>query len=111
MDEVHVLYDQRIADGGSNYTLYSRLKSVLSEVVAEALCTIFLSTVSNVSKLPPSKELAPSLRDREYERFLPAPFTELPFDAHIIAEPLVPGQATLSSVGSLEFTAKFGRPW
>jgi len=111
MDEIHVLYNHRIADAGSNYTLYSRVKSVVSELVDEELCAIFLSTMSSVSKLAPSKELAPSLREREDERFLPAPFTELPFDAHIIAEPLVPGQATLSSVGSLEFTAKFGRPW
>jgi hypothetical protein len=111
MDEIHVLYDQRIADAESNYTLYSRVKSVLSELVDEELCALFLSTVSSVSKLSPSKELAPSLREREDERFLPAPFTELPFDAHIITKPLVPGQATLSSVGSLEFTAKFGRPW
>jgi hypothetical protein len=111
MDEVHVLYDRRIADVGSNYTLYSHLKSVLSEVVDEDFCTIFLSTMCSISKLTPSKKLAPSMRDREYECFLPAPFTELPFDAYIIAEPLVPGQAILSSVGSLEFTAKFGRPW
>jgi hypothetical protein len=108
MDEVHVLYDRRVADIGSNYTLYSCLKSVLSEVVAEKLCTVFLSTASSVSKLAPSKELAPSLREREDEHILPALFTELPFDVHIIAEPLVPRQATLSSIGSLEFMAKFG---
>jgi len=41
---------------------------------------------------------------------IPAPFTELPFDAHIHVDPLHPGRTTLDSVGSLEFTAKFGRP-
>jgi len=37
-------------------------------------------------------------------------YPELPFDVYVIAEPLSPGQANLSFVGSLEFTAKFGRP-
>jgi len=50
------------------------------------------------------------MRERSNERILQAPFTELPFDVYVAAEPLAPGQATLSSVGSLEFTAKFGRP-
>ena len=43
------------------------------------------------------------------ECLLPAPFTKLLFDVFIAAEPLTPGQATLTSVGSsLEFTVKFG---
>jgi hypothetical protein len=50
------------------------------------------------------------MRERSDERILPAPFTELPFDVYAIAEPLIPGQETLDSVGSLKFTAKFGRP-
>jgi hypothetical protein len=41
---------------------------------------------------------------------LPVPFTELPFDVHIIADPLHPGIYGLESVGTLEFAAKFGRP-
>jgi hypothetical protein len=110
IDEVHLLHTLRHEDIGSSYTLYSRLKSVLSEGVAEDLCTIVLSTATHTSELAPSKEVAPSMRERDDERFLPAPFTELPFDAHIIAEPLSPGQATLNTVGTLEFTAKFGRP-
>ena len=40
--------------------------------------------------------------------FLPAPFTELPFDVNLIANPLAPGRETFDSVGSLEFTARFG---
>jgi hypothetical protein len=110
MDEVHVLYTPRGVDDGSQYSLYSRLRSVVNEGVTHNLAIISLSTASHVSRLDPSKEMAPSMRERDDERVLPAPFTELPFDAHIIAEPLVPGQSTLMSVGSLEFTAKFGRP-
>jgi hypothetical protein len=110
LDEVHVLYTHRRVDTGSDYTLYSRLKSVLNEGVSYDFAFISLSTASHVSSLAPSKEHAPSMRERANERKLPAPFTELPFDVHLTAEPLTPGQATLTSVGSLEFTAKFGRP-
>ena len=110
MDEIHVLFNMRVHDTESDYSLYSRLKSVLSEVVSEDFCTIFLSTATSVSKLAPSKDVAPSARERDDERLLPAPFTELPFDAYIASEPLVPGKATLNTVGSLKFTSKFGRP-
>jgi hypothetical protein len=109
IDEVHFLYTHRRFDKGE-YTLYSRLKSVLSEGVKYPFVVISLSTASQVSRLAPSKEIAPSMRERSDERQIPAPFTELPFDVYIAAEPLAPGQATLASVGSLEFTAKFGRP-
>jgi hypothetical protein len=81
---------------------------VLSEVVADKLCTTFLSTASSTFKFAP---LAPSLCKRENEHVLPASFMELLFDTHIITEPLVSREATLSSVGSLEFTAKFGQYW
>jgi hypothetical protein len=50
------------------------------------------------------------MRERADDRNLPVPFTELPFDVHIIADPLRPGRFDLKSVGTLEFTAKFGRP-
>ena len=110
IDEVHVLYTHRGVDSGSDYTLYSLLKSVLNEGVKYNFAMISLSTVSRLSSLAPSKEAAVSMRERDHERILPAPFTELPFDVYIIAEPLAPGRATLTSVGSLEFTAKFGRP-
>ena len=60
--------------------------------------------------LAPSKEITPSMRERDDERDLPAPFTELPFDVHVAAEPLAADRAALTSVGSLEFTTKFGRP-
>ena len=110
IDEVHTLYTPRELDIGSDYTLYSRLKSVLYEGVRYPLAVISLSTAIHVPGVAPSKEVTPSLREKEDGRILPAPFTELPFDAHIIAEPLAPSQATLTSVGSLEFTAKFGRP-
>ena len=50
------------------------------------------------------------MRERDAERRLPVPFTELPFDVHIIADPLLPGRASLDSVGTLAFTSKFGRP-
>jgi hypothetical protein len=110
MDEVHVLCSPHDEKNASNHTLYSRLKSVLSGVVSEAFCVICLSTATSVSTLAPSKAVAPSLRERGENIVLPSPFTELPFDAYINADPLVPGTATLSSVGSIEFTAKFGRP-
>ncbi len=110
IDEVHVLYTSRGTDSGSKYTLYSLLKSVLNEGVKYDFATISLSTVSHVSSLAPSKAIAPSVRERNNELTLPAPFTELPFDVYIAADPLIPNQATLTSVGSLEFTAKFGRP-
>lgn len=110
IDEVHVLYTHRGVDSGSDYTLYSHLKSVFNDGVKYNFAMISLSTVSRLSSLAPSKEAAASMRERDHERILPAPFTELPFDVYIIAEPLAPGRATLTSVGSLEFTAKFGRP-
>lgn len=110
IDEVHSLYTHRSVDIGSDYTLYSRLKSVLDEGVQYPFAIISLSTASHIPSLAPSKEIAPSMRERADDFRLPAPFTELPFDVYIAAEPLVPDQATLTSVDSLEFTAKFGRP-
>jgi hypothetical protein len=110
IDEVDVLYTHRGVDSGSDYTLYSRLKSVLNEGVEHDFVMISLSTASRLSSLAPSKEAAASMRERDNERILPAPFTELPFDVYVTAEPLAPGRATLTSVGSLEFAAKFGRP-
>jgi hypothetical protein len=110
IDEVHVLYSPRTQDKTSSYTLYSRLKSVVSDLVQYEFCLLVLSTLGSIPSLTPSKEMADSLREQSDERILPAPFTELQFDAHIIANPLVPGKETLESVGSLEFTAKFGRP-
>jgi hypothetical protein len=109
LNEVYVLYTHRSVDIGSDYTLYSRLRSVLNEGVWYDFAFISLSTASHVSSLAPSKEHAPSIRERANERRLPAPFTELPFDVHVTAEPLTPDQATLTSVGSMEFTVKFGR--
>jgi hypothetical protein len=110
VDEVHVLYTHRGVDSGSDYTLYSRLRSILNEGVSYDFAFISLSTASHVSSLAPSKDLVPSMREKNNELTLPAPFTELPFDVYVTAKPLAPGQATLTSVGSLEFTAKFGRP-
>jgi hypothetical protein len=111
IDEVHVLHSIRVEDVGSHYTLYSRLKSVLSDGAREHLCVVVLSTATYMPTLTPPKKVAPFIRGNDDERLLPAPFTELPFDVFIIAEPLSPGGATLQTVGSLEFTAKFGRPW
>ena len=110
MDEIHVLFNPRGHETQQPYTLYSRLKSVLSEALTKDLCTIFLSTTTRLAKLPPSKDVAPSIRERDDERILPVPFTELPFDVHIISEPLAPGRESLTSVGTLAFTARFGRP-
>jgi hypothetical protein len=109
MDEVHVLYAHRPRDT-EDYTLYSRMKSVFSEGVSLSFAALCTSTVNHISKLAPSKDVADSFRERDDELLLPAPITELPFDAYIIADPLRPGKATLETVGSLEFTAKFGRP-
>ena len=110
MDEIHVLFNLRGHDTEPPHTLYSRLKSVLSEGASADLCVISMSTATSIGKLAPAREVAPSMRERDAERNLPVPFTELPFDVHIIAEPLLPGQASLHSVGTLAFTAKFGRP-
>jgi hypothetical protein len=111
IDEVHTLFLRRVADVASPYTLYQRFKSVLSGGAREAFCVIVLSTSIQLSELAPPKEVASSMRERDDDRLLPAPFTELPFDVHIIEEPLTPGEVTFEKVGSLEFTAKFGRPW
>jgi hypothetical protein len=110
MDEIHVLYNPRNMEDQSSYTLYARLKSALRGGTSVDLCTIFLTTATSVNKIAPSKDVAPSYRERESERFLPAPFTELPFDPFVISEPLVPKQLGRPDVGSLAFTAKFGRP-
>jgi hypothetical protein len=110
MDEIHVLYNPRNMEVQSPYTLYARLKSALRGGTSADLCAIFLTTATSVNKIAPSKDVAPSYRERESERFLPAPFTELPFDPFVISDPLVPKQLGLDDVGSLAFTAKFGRP-
>ena len=110
MDEVHVLFEQRDMERQSEHTLYSRLKSVLSEMRTEPFCVVFLSTAGTVSELAPSQDVAPSIRERSDELELPSPFTELPFDVDLISEPLVPGEESIRSVGSLQFTVRFGRP-
>ena len=78
--------------------------------VSHDLGVVSLSTTIHLSSLAPPKAAAPSMREKADGRILPAPFTELPFDVYIIKEPLAPGQETVTSVGSLKFTAKFGRP-
>ncbi len=69
-----------------------------------------MSTASHIGSLAPSIETTPSLRERNPEVSLPAPFTELPFDVDLIANPLAGDQENLPSVGSLKFTVRFGRP-
>lgn len=110
IDEVHVLYTHREADIESNHTIYSRFKSVLNEGVKHHFVVITLSTASHVPSFAPAKGSTLSLQEQDKERILPAPFTELPFDVYIIAKPLVAGTETLASVGTQEFTARFGRP-
>lgn len=110
IDEVHVLYTRRSVDIGSSYTLYSCLKSVLNRAIKRNFAVISLTTATHVPSLAPANDLAASIREGDHERDLPAPFTELPFDVHVIKEPLTPGCANLITVGSLKFTAKFGRP-
>ena len=111
LDEVHVLYEQRKGiDQDTNHSLFSRLKSVLSDISGLNLCTVALSTATSIASLAPSKEVASSLRERTFDLDLPPPFTELPFDPFLLDKPLKMGTLTLESVGSLEFTAKFGRP-
>ena len=100
IDEVDVLYTHRGVDSGSDYTLYSCLKSVLNEGVKHDFAMISLSTASRLSSPAPPKEAAASMRERDNEHILPVPFTELPFDVYVTAEPLAPGRATLTSVGS-----------
>lgn len=109
MDEVHVLFERRTMERQSEHTLYSRLKSVLSEMRTEPFCVVFLSTAGTVSELAP-QDVAPSMRERSDELELPSPFTELPFDVDLISEPLIPGKESIRSVGSLKFTVQFGRP-
>ena len=110
LDEVHVLYNPRSVDSGTDYTLYSHLSLALSQLVNCSFAVVTMSTASHLPSLAPPPAIAPSLRERADNLFHPAPFTELPFDAYIIANPLEPGKETLGSVGSLEFTARFGRP-
>ena len=110
LDEVHVLYTRREEDTESQHSLYSLLQSVLSEVVTSHFGVICMSTASHIGSLAPSKETAPSFRERNPEVSLPAPFTELPFDVDLIANPLARDQENLSSVGTLKVTVRFGRP-
>jgi hypothetical protein len=113
IDEIHVLFKPRAQDVGTPHTLYSHLKYVLSQATPSPFCTIFLSTATNdVTKHTPSKSnvVPPGMHGRAIVYDIPVPFTELPFDVHIIADPLQPGRHGLESVGTLEFTAKFGRP-
>jgi hypothetical protein len=110
LDEVHPLFRTRFEDTPGSHTVFSRLKSVLSELVGHALCVLCLSTVSSVAALAPSSAAADSFREKREDIILPTPFTELAFDAHIIDNPLKSQHATLQTVGTLEFTAMFGRP-
>jgi hypothetical protein len=48
--------------------------------------------------------------ERYDERIIWSEFTELSFDLYGIANPLACDREALTSVGSLEFTARFGRP-
>lgn len=109
IDEVHLFFEQRKVDVRSNHTIFSRLKSVFSEVIAEPLCIVVLSTAGAVSQFSPSPEVARE-RDDDFILQVLTPFTELPLDIDIISDPLVPGRETLSSVGFLKFAARFGRP-
>jgi len=54
-----------------------------------------MSTVSDVASIAPSRETTASLREKYRDRILPAPFTELPFDVYVIADPLVPDKENL----------------
>lgn len=108
LDEVHPLFVIRNKE--LYFSIFSRLKSTLSELVKHGLCTLCLSTVSSVAALAPSKAAAASLREKHESIILPTPFTELSFDVHIIDNPLASQKATLQDVGSFKFTAMFGRP-
>jgi hypothetical protein len=110
VDEVHVLYDPRPIDSKTDHNLFSRFKSVLSEITGYKFCTVVLSTATSINGLASSKKAAPSLRERISDMELPVQFTELPFDVFLIKEPLQEQKLNLTSVGTLEFTAKFGRP-
>jgi hypothetical protein len=110
IDEIHVLFEQRAEDLRTPHTLYSRFTSVLSKAISSPFCTISLSTATTIAKRAASKAVPHSMREGANANDLPVPFTELPFDVHIIADPLHPGIYGLESVGTLEFAAKFGRP-
>jgi hypothetical protein len=110
IDEVHVLYSDRKRDANSKYNLYARFKSVLNEGVSYGFGVMCMSTVGDVASIAPSQEVTPSLREKHRDRISPAPFTELPFDVYLIADPLVPDKENLDSVGAFAFTARFGRP-
>lgn len=103
-DEVHVLFEKHQPDG---HSLYSRLKSVLSELRTEPVTTLVLSTASTVSEFAPAQDVAPSIREQSDKLALPEPFTELPFDLDVS---LKHNRETLQSVGRLKFTVQFGRP-
>lgn len=75
---------------------------------SQDFCVLFLSMEIHIINDIPSTKVPSSFHARDPR--IPAPFAELPFDTHIHVDPLHPGRTTLNSLGSLEFTAKFGRP-
>jgi hypothetical protein len=68
IDEIHVLYNPRNMEDQSPYTLYARLKSALRGGTSADLCAIFVTTATSVNKIAPSKDVAPSNRERESDR-------------------------------------------
>ena len=59
IDEVHALYTHCPEDTGSDYALYSCMKSVFSQVVSQNLTVICLDMANHVSKMAPLKMWQP----------------------------------------------------
>ncbi|KAF7420956.1 hypothetical protein PC9H_011475 [Pleurotus ostreatus] len=106
LDEVHVLFNDK--RGSTQHSIYSRLKSVLADL-GQRIGTVVLSTATFIPLVAPSKEIAPSARERAGDLFLPAPYTELSFDVHCRSHPLSKN-LSLNDIGTLKQVSIFGRP-
>lgn len=109
MDEIDIL----LGDANTmplEHTKYSRMKSALADLSNQPFFVIAASTTTTLATLAPSRELAPSMRERQPDVFQPNPFTELGFDVSLHREPLEPGKLCFNDAGTLELAVKFGRP-
>jgi hypothetical protein len=106
-DEVHEICYQ----GFHGRSPYDELCSVLSDLMAERFVVIFLSTSSQLSRLAPAPAIFPSERGQRANVLLPSPFTELPFDSHVIGvDPIQPNYHRRRDVVKAETLLAFGRP-
>jgi hypothetical protein len=106
-DEVHEICSR----GLHGRTPYDELCSVLSDLKSEGFVVIFLSTSSQLSRLAPAPTVFPSERGQMAHISLPPPFTELPFDSHVIGvNPIKPNNLRCGDVANPKILFAFGRP-